>query len=134
MQIARMRSLSIRGRRGVRMRVWRPAGQPVWRPALQARLETRFEFAEAALLLPLGSGFLVVVEQFLAGGGGLVAAEGLAAAACARGGEDVALGPEAFAGKEVVLHSGAGELLEPRVGEVVVERGALVLAGEIDPA
>ena len=43
-------------------------------------------------------------------------------------------GPQAVAGQKVVLHAGARQLLQVLVGEVVVERGADVLVGDVDAA
>ena len=46
--------------------------------------------------------------------------------------EDVGLLPQAGAGKEVVLETGAGGLLEVEVGEVELHCGTRVLVGEIN--
>ena len=93
-----------------------------------------FEDAEAALEFPLGGGFLTGIEEGLAGGRGIVDAEILGFAGGSGGDEDVRGGPEAGAGEEVVLHAGAGELLEVLIGEVVVDSGADVLVGDVDAA
>src|ERR1700676_1932500 len=107
------------------------SGRPVVR---WDQLEFRFERAESAFELVLSGGLLAGRQEFGARRRRLFGAEGFAAAGCAGIAEVVGLGPEAFAGEEVVLHAGAGELLHILVAEVIVESGAEVLMGDIDAA
>ncbi len=48
--------------------------------------------------------------------------------------EGVRLGPQPFARQEAVFHSGARQLLQVLVAQVVVERGTNVFAGDVDAA
>src|SRR5580698_10851453 len=107
---------------------------PGQKPVESGALEPGFKYHESALKLPLRGGLFTGGEKRLAVQGGVVTAQGLAAAGAGRRGKVIRPGPQAVAGQKIVLHAGARKLLEVAVGEVVVERGANVFMGEIDAA
>ncbi len=86
--------------------------------AIEARaLELGLEFGEAALKFPLGGGFLAAAEKLAACGRWIGAAKGLAFTCTSGRAKIIRLFPEVCAGQEVVLHSGARELLDVAVGQ-----------------
>lgn len=80
--------------------------------AIKARpLELCFEFGEAALEFPLSGGSFAFGEELAASGGWIGATQSLAFARAGRCAKIIRRGPEVRAGEEIVLHSGARELL-----------------------
>jgi len=111
-----------------------PVNDPDWVSAEDGfeELVGGFELAEAAFEVPLLGGFFAGVEEVGAGLGGFVGAELVFGAGRGYGFEIVARLPEAFAGLEAVLHSGANHLLQVGVVEVVGFHGADIFVCEVD--
>ena len=87
-----------------------------------------FKDAEASLQLILLRGAGAGGEER---GAGRVGFKGHAAG-CGDAGEVICMLPKTGAGKEGMLERGAGHLLELRVGEMEVDRGARVLVCEVN--
>ena len=100
----------------------------------ESALKLALEDAEPALQFPLRRRFLAAVKKRLAGGGRVIRPGHLAMTHARRDGLHVRYAPQARPRKKIVLHPGAGQLLQILIAQVVIERGSRVFMRDVDAA